>query len=89
VHRAWACSASASDWPTLQLPGLAGRLQLDPATMQVMAAVATSSIGVSSSFVAVPQDAALFGLELWFQGAILPSVGPAGFTNAVYEVVLR
>ena len=49
----------------------------------------TSPIGVSSAFVAVPQDAALFGLELWFQGAIWPAVGRAGFTNAVHEVVLR
>jgi hypothetical protein len=74
--------------PTL-LPGLAGRLELDPATLQVVATVTTSSIGVSSAFVSVPMDGALFGVEVWFQGAILPSLGRPGLTNSVYEVVLR
>jgi hypothetical protein len=73
----------------LQLPGVAGRLELDPTTLQVAAAVATSSIGVSSVFVGVPQDPVLFGLQVWFQGATLPPSGLPGFTNATYEVVLR
>jgi hypothetical protein len=57
--------------------------------MQLVAAVLTSTIGVSSAFVAVPPDPFLIGLELWFQGAIVPGAGAPGFTNAVYEVVLR
>jgi hypothetical protein len=40
-------------------------------------------------FVSVPLDPVLFGLDVWFQGAIVPSAGRPGFTNAVHEVVLR
>jgi hypothetical protein len=75
--------------PPLPVPGLAGRLELDPATMQIVAAVATSNVGVSSAFVPVPQDPVLFGLEVWFQGAVLPSAGLPGLTGSVHEVVLR
>jgi hypothetical protein len=39
--------------------------------------------------VSVPNDPALSPREIWFQGAILLGTGQAGFTNAVYEVVLR
>jgi hypothetical protein len=74
----------------VRVPGLAGQLELDGASLQIAAAVATSSIGVSTVFVGVPQDGALFGLEVWFQGAVLPgAIEPPGFTNAVREVVLR
>ena len=44
---------------------------------------------MSTVIVGVPPDGALYGLELWLQGAILPSVGPPGFTNAASEVILR
>jgi hypothetical protein len=74
--------------PPLPVPGLGAGLELDPATLQVVAWVATSAIGISSVFVAVPADPVLMGLEVWFQGAILPSVGRPGFTNAVYETVV-
>ena len=74
----------------VRLPGIAGQLELDAATLQVAAAVATSPVGLSRVFVSVPQDNALFGLEVRFQGAIWPAaIEPPGFTNAVHEVVLR
>jgi hypothetical protein len=71
----------------LTLPGIAGRLQLDPATLQIAATVPTSSVGVSTVFLPVPPVAALVGTEAWLQAAVLPSVGRPGLTNAVYEVV--
>jgi hypothetical protein len=73
----------------LHVPGIAGNLELDPNRLQLVAAVLTSPVGVSSAFIAVPPDPFLFGLELWFQGAILPGAGVTGFTNAAYELVLR
>jgi hypothetical protein len=75
--------------PPLLLPGVTGQLELDPALLQIVAAVTTSQLGVSSAFVAVPPNPVLFGLEVWFQGALLPTSGVPGFTNAVAEVVIR
>ena len=66
-----------------------GNLELDPNTMQIVASTVTSPIGLSSAFVGVPADPYLFGLELRFQGTVLQSIGAPGFTNAVYEMVLR
>jgi hypothetical protein len=75
--------------PPLLLPSVTGQLELDPTLLQIVAAVTTSPVGVSSAFVAVPADPVLFGLDVWFQGALLPTSGVPGLTNAVAEIVLR
>jgi len=73
----------------LTLPGFVGRLQLEPALLQIAAAVPISTVGVSSVFVPVPGSPPLVGLEVLLQAAIVPTTGAPGLTNALYEVVLR
>ena len=44
---------------------------------------------ILGEMIAARVDPVLFGLDVWFQGALLPTTGIPALTNAVAEVVIR
>ncbi len=71
------------------LVGFAGQVQLDLPSLQILGVVPTSSSGASTALVPVPALAALIGVEIWLQAAVVASVESPGLTNALYDVLLR